>query len=155
MSIAECHQESFCCYTLSQDSSIWFYLRPLAYLVSDSQPSEQCQRQIPSHRIEIKSNLQSDIGWLHPYYCASTSSKRFIIVALSFVAGLTFAFLVWQSAENLPVPRTVVYRGEGCIQKALHFLQCIQPTHYVTGPQYSHFCSHFPIVFKLNLICAS
>lgn len=56
MSVAECHRHNFiatfvCVCACVENSSIWFYVRFLGYLVLGSWPLKQCCVWVPSHGV--------------------------------------------------------------------------------------------------------
>jgi hypothetical protein len=62
--------------------------------------------------------LEQDVGWLLPkalcHYCTRASFRQVILLEIQwFVAGFVFTFIFWYHMEYLPVPQTLVCRGEG------------------------------------------
>lgn len=121
---------------LQQIHSSSFSNRSITYLVSVSWQPEQCQAWVQSHRVGLKSK-QWVIGYSHNMWAIVVPAHladRSPLQIKGFAAGFMITFCLCSHAEYLPVPRTLINRGEGSSEAPVQLL-C---RNFTLEPQASH-----------------
>lgn len=97
-----------CCLCIClQNSSLFFYLKNLVYLLSALRSPKQCQGQVPYCRAVLESN-QTVVGYSHKPYALADLVGRTLLQMKALVVDLVFMFCFWYQAKSLSVPKEEV-----------------------------------------------